>query len=57
MKAELYARLIGGSLSDIIENYLRMITHENRDPDIETTPIVESLKGSFKAFAILDYEE
>jgi hypothetical protein len=57
MKAKKYAKSRGRSLSDIIENYLQMITHEDRDPDIETTPLVKSLKGSFKAPADLDYKE
>jgi hypothetical protein len=57
MKAKLYAKSRGRSLSDIIENYLQMITHDNWEPDIETTPLVKSLKGSFNAPADLDYKE
>ena len=55
VKAKLYAKSRGRSLSDIIENFLQMITHDNWDSDIETTPLVKSLKGSFKAPADLDY--
>ena len=57
MKAKLYAKSRGRSLSDIIENYLQMITHDNWESDIETTPLVKSLKGSFNAPADLDYKE
>ena len=54
-KAKSYARSKGRSLSDIVENYLEMITSEHPGPGIETTPIVDSLKGSFKAPGGLDY--
>lgn len=57
MKAKHYAKSRGRSLSDIIENYLQMITHDIWEPDIETTPLVKSLKGSFHAPAGLDYKE
>jgi len=57
MKAKLYAKSRKRSLSDIIENYLQMITHEDWDPDIEINPLVKSLKGSFKAPTDLDYKE
>ena len=57
MKAKLYARSRGRSLSDLIENYLKMITHEDGGPDMETTPLVKSLRGTFKAPDGLDYKE
>jgi hypothetical protein len=57
MKAKLYARSRGRSLSDLIENYLKMITHEDGGPDMETTPLVKSLRGTFKAPKGLDYKE
>ena len=57
MKAKTYAKSRGRSLSDIIENYLQMITRDNPDPDINITPLVKSLKGSFNAPADLDYKE
>ena len=56
-KAKSYARSKGRSLSDIVENYLEMITSEHPGPGIETTPIVDSLKGSFKATGGLDYKD
>ena len=57
MKAKQYAKSRGRSLSDIIENYLQMITRDNPDLDINTSPLVKSLKGSFSAPADLDYKE
>ena len=57
MRAKTYAKSKGRSLSDIIENYLKLITQDNRDLEFDTTPIVKSLKGSFNAPADLDYKE
>ncbi len=57
MKAKQYAKGRGRSLSDIIENYLKMITSENGSAEIEITPLVESLKGSFKAPEDFDYTD
>ena len=55
-KAKLYAKEKGRSLSDIIENYLKVITTEKRvDEDIP--PIVSSLRGSFKAPESFDYKK
>jgi hypothetical protein len=55
--AKRYARSRGRSLSDIVENYLKMITRDNIDPDFETTPIVNSLRGSFRAHDDIDYKQ
>jgi len=55
-KAKRYAKGKGRSLSDIIENYLKAITNES-EPEIELTPIVKSLKGSFKAPGDFDYKK
>jgi predicted CopG family antitoxin len=55
-KAKNYAKAKGHSLSEIIENYLKMITYEGEKPEIEVTPVVKSLKGSFKAPANCDYK-
>jgi len=57
IKAKQYAKSRGRSLSDIIENYLQMITHDNRDPDIKITPLIKSLKGSFNDSSELSYKE
>ncbi|MCX6236588.1 MAG: DUF6364 family protein [Bacteroidia bacterium] len=55
-KAKIYAKGKGHSLSGIIENYLKVITKEEAKSEIEITPIVKSLKGSFKAPSDFDYK-
>lgn len=54
-KAKIYAKEKGRSLSDIIENYLKVITKEVSQTDFQMTPITKSLKGSFKAPKDFDY--
>lgn len=56
-KAKKYANDKGRSLSDIVENYLRAITKEDTNENAELTPIVQSLKGSFKAPKNIDYKK
>ena len=56
-KAKKYARQKGRSLSDIIENYLKIITKDKEKSDIEITPLTKSLKGSFKAPDEFDYKK
>jgi replicative DNA helicase len=56
-KAKKYASEKGRSLSDIIENYLKVITKEELKREVELTPIVKSLKGSFKAPENFDYKK
>ena len=56
-KAKKYARQKGRSLSDIIENYLKVITKDTPDTDIKITPLTKSLRGTFKAPAEFDYKE
>ncbi|MEW6710047.1 MAG: DUF6364 family protein [Candidatus Riflebacteria bacterium] len=56
-KAKEYALKRGRSLSDIIENYLKMLTIESGKGDFELTPVVKSLKGSFKAPEEFKYDE
>jgi hypothetical protein len=56
-KAKKYAREKGRSLSDIIENYLKAITIEDFHKPSELTPIVKSMKGSFKAPDHFDYKK
>ncbi|MBE9461220.1 DUF6364 family protein [Dyadobacter subterraneus] len=55
-QAKRYARQEGRSLSDLVENYLKAVI---ADPEkqIELTPIVKALRGSFKAPADFDYKE
>ncbi len=58
-KAKKYARQKGRSLSDIIENYLKIITSDElkNKKASEITPIVKSLRGSFKAPDDFDYKK
>jgi len=56
-KAKKYANDKGRSLSDIIENYLKAITKEDNSEGINLTPIVKSLKGTFKAPTNIDYKK
>lgn len=55
-KAKKYASGKKRSLSDIVENYLKVIANEVEDKqNNELTPLVKSLKGSFKAPEDFDY--
>lgn len=56
-KAKKYANERGRSLSDIIENYLKAITKEDTIEDIDLTPMVKSMKGTFKAPKNIDYKK
>jgi len=56
-KAKRYAKGKGRSLSDIVENYLKVIINEENIKVIDSTPIASSLKGSFKAPKDFDYKE
>ncbi len=56
-KAKQYAKGRGQSLSDIVENYLKIIIKEDDKTAIETTPITNSLRGSFKAPSAFDYKK
>ena len=56
-KAKVYAKRKGHSLSDIIENYLKVVTQDGIKSDIEMTPIVKSLRGSFKAPSDFNYKK
>lgn len=56
-RAKKYAKKRGRSLSDIIENYLMVITKEERSGAIEITPLTKSLRGSFKAPKDFDYKK
>ncbi len=57
-KAKKYAKEKERSLSEIIENYLKAITEDKKEQEeIELTPLVKSLKGSFKAPSDFNYKE
>ena len=57
-RAKNYAKEKNRSLSDIIENYLKMLTKSERKQKVEKlNPIVKSLKGSFKMPKNIDYKK
>ena len=56
-KAKQYAKTKDRSLSDIIENYLIALTSKHAKKEIELTPIVKALKGSFNAPKDFDYKK
>jgi len=56
-KAKKYAKKKGRSLSEIIENYLKAITDDHQSEEIEISPIVKSLKGSFKLPKDFNYKK
>lgn len=47
----------GCSLSDIIENYRKVVVTEKADLETEIAPLAKSLKGSFKMPVGFDYKE
>ena len=49
VRAKSYARSKKSSLSNLIENYLKAVTKEEITEGSETTSIVKTLQGSFKA--------
>ncbi len=55
--AKKYAKRKGRSLSDIIENYLKVITKENDKQKVETTHIARLLRGSFNTPHSFDYKK
>lgn len=56
-KAKEYAKGKGRSLSDIVENYFKVIVKEEGIVKSESTPIADSLRGSFKAPKDFDYKK
>jgi len=55
-RAKSYAKEKGRSLSDIIENYLKVITKEEKMEE-DLSPLIKSLQGSFKAPKSFDYKK
>ncbi|MFC5282994.1 DUF6364 family protein [Pedobacter alpinus] len=55
-KAKEYAKQKNRSLSDIVENYLKMLIKEEKKELIKLSPVVMSLQGSFKAPKDFDYK-
>ncbi|TAN21604.1 MAG: hypothetical protein EPN37_00450 [Chitinophagaceae bacterium] len=56
-KAKKYAGKRKGSLSDLIENYLKALTSEEKKDEEELTPVVKSLRGSFTLPKNFDYKK
>ena len=57
-RAKDYAKEKNRSLSDIIENYLKVLTKEEKQQkDKKLKPVVSSLKGSFKMPNNMDYKK
>lgn len=56
-KAKEYARDKNRSLSDIIENYLKLLTSKSEEETEKLQPIVKSLRGAFKTDKELNYKE
>lgn len=57
-RAKNYAKEKNRSLSDIIENYLKILTKEEQNNrGQKLNPAVESLKGSFKMPKNMDYKK
>ncbi len=55
-KAKRYAKRKDRSLSDLIESYLKALTAENEIKKINESPIVHSLRGSFRMPENFDYK-
>lgn len=57
-RAKKYAKDKNRSLSDIIENYLKILTKEEKAKELKNlNPVVKSLKGSFKMPKNMDYKK
>lgn len=56
-KAKEYAKKKGRSLSDIVENYFKVIVKEEGVLTSESTPITDSLRGSFTMPKDFDYKK
>lgn len=56
-KAKVYAKQKNRSLSDIVENFFKSLLNKDDKPEIpETSPLVNSLRGSFKMPEDFDYK-
>ena len=56
-RAKVYAKNKGRSLSDLVENYLMLLTKNTPSEDTEYTPRVKSLLGSVALPADFDYKK
>lgn len=57
VKAKKYAKSTGDSLSGLVGNYLKAISNTSHEKVVELTPLIKSLKGSFKADHDVDYKK
>ncbi|MGA2298739.1 MAG: DUF6364 family protein [FCB group bacterium] len=55
--AKKYAKSKGRSLSGLVENYLKVLTKEEKKTGTKITPLVKSLKGSFEPLPDFDYKK
>lgn len=55
-RAKEYAKQKGLSLSEMVENYFVLLTQSTKTGDLDLTPTVRSLKGSFSAPDDFDYK-
>jgi hypothetical protein len=56
-RAKVYAKNKGRSLSDLVENYLKLLTKNTSVEDTEYTPRVKSLLGSVTLPDGFDYKK
>jgi len=56
-KAKVYARSNGRSLSDLVENYLKLLTRNSAIDNSEYTPRVKSLLGCITLPEDFDYKK
>lgn len=57
LKAKKYARKKENSLSNSIENYLKVLVVETPNTDDDLSPIVKSMKSSFSVSPDFDYKK
>ncbi len=55
-QAKIYAKDKGRSLSELIENYLKVVL-DDKQPKIQLSPSIKKLKGSIKLPDKFDYKE
>jgi hypothetical protein len=56
-KAKVYAKKEGRSLSDLVENYLKLLTKNSAIEDSEYSPRVKALLGSVTLSKDFDYKK
>lgn len=56
-KAKIYAKSNGRSLSDLVENYLKLLTKNSATEDSGFSPRVKSLLGSINLPQDFDYKK